>query len=68
MPADDARLLQRADAAQAGRRAEAHGLGELGVGDSRIVLQGGEDLAGRLRRGRVVAILRRFTAIVCAIL
>jgi hypothetical protein len=43
MLADDAALLQRPHAPQTGGGAEAHGGGELGIGDSGILLQGGED-------------------------
>ena len=42
--ADHTRFLQRADAAQAGRRGEADAFGELDVGHAPILLQMSEDL------------------------
>ena len=44
MLADDAALLERADPAQAGRRAEPDRVGELRIGDSRVLLQRRQDL------------------------
>jgi Pyruvate dehydrogenase complex, dehydrogenase (E1) component len=43
MLADDAAFFQGPDAAEAGGRAQAHGGRELGIGDSGVLLEGGQD-------------------------